>query len=266
MSNSEDDPDFTIEVEEENYDSSDSEPIYGITQRSKKVIQTTKIAPIFCLNTDPSTSNLSAPSTSSTNPDHQADQPSKNPLWKYYTKNLAEATCKTCNKKLKMGISGTTSSLLKHLKLHKPIFEKYTTEKNQFQEIAKRKLEIPGSQSSQPKVAEMFRVAKWPLDSRDQQKTNNLVSRFVVEGLHPYSIVEEPAFKNLLSAGFPRYSVPCRTTLSRSIIPRMYSQEKSKLKSILCNDLPDLESISFTTDGWKSRSGDPYLTSHLPLD
>lgn len=39
----------------------------------------------------------------------------------------------------------------------------------------------------------------------------------------------------------------------------MYEEQKIKLKSLLCSAITDLDSLSFTADGWKSRSGDAYL-------
>lgn len=213
----------------------------------------------------PSTSTFTESTGTSQSPIHEIKSKLFNPLWNHYLKiNLSDARCKTCSKVLKMGESGTTSSLIKHLKQHKPIYDNYMTEKkSQEQAKAKRKLEIPTSEQSsskQQKVTEMFQVNKWPSDSKDQKRVNGLISKFIVQGLHAYSIVEEPGFKNLINAGFPRYSVPCRTTMSRSLIPKMYADERTKLKSVLCSDLPFLEGISFTTDGWKSRSGDAYLS------
>lgn len=231
-----------------------------------------KLAPIFekkdCL--PPQLESPSVPTSSSSAvqtaapplPDSQHDI-TKNPLWNYFErKNQDLATCKTCRKDLKRGASGTTSSLLKHLKLHKPIFQNYAKEKKiQQEEVAKKKAHIPLPPQQQQKVSDfMGQGVKWPAGGKDQNRVNNLVSKFVVQGLHAYSIVEEPGFKKLVECGFPKYTLPVRTTFSRTLIPNLYKEEKMKLKSLLSTDLSSTQSLSFTTDGWKSRSGHGYLS------
>lgn len=98
-----------------------------------------------------------------------------NPLWNYFDKhNTTEFKCKTCGKILKVGTSGTTSSLLKHLKRHKPIHDNYMSEKMKYQEQSKKTFQIPTSEqrsSSQQKVSEMLSVVKWHLDGKYQKKS-----------------------------------------------------------------------------------------------
>lgn len=43
--------------------------------------------------------------------------------------------------------------------------------------------------------------------------------------------------------------MPSRTTMSRSIIPNMYTEERTKLKSVLSNDLVSRVSASQQMDG-----------------
>ncbi|XP_054272962.1 E3 SUMO-protein ligase ZBED1-like [Macrosteles quadrilineatus] len=239
-----------------------------------------KVAPIFITQTKQSNStsinkcsrsneNEILPSTSqiqSPSPPIQLIR-NANPLWNYFEKpNKFEGKCKICQKMLKQGTSGTTSSLIKHLKSHKQSYESYTIEKQKYEEQSKKSLQIPTDKKIQQKltIGLGIGIPKWPLDCKEQKKVDGLVSTFIVQGLHPYSIVEEPGFKRLINAGFPKYNHHSRTTFSRSIIPKLYNEEMTKVKSIINEDLPYLESLAFTTDGWKSRSGDSYfsLTCH----
>lgn len=106
----------------------------------------------------------------------------------------------------------------------------------------------------------MYAGDTWRKDSKEQRRVDNLVATFIAQGLHAYSVVEELAFIKLMKEGFPRYNLPSRTTFSRSIIPQMYEEERQKIMIVLNQDMPNIESISITTDGWKSRSGDAYLS------
>lgn len=67
-----------------------------------------------------------------------------------------------------------------------------------------------------------------PLDpsSKKAKDITGAIAVFICKGLHPYSIVDEPGFRRLLHFLEPRYNVPCRTTFSRSVIPKLYKELK----------------------------------------
>lgn len=101
-----------------------------------------------------------------------------------------------------------------------------------------------------------------PSDKR-AQKITKTIAMFICKGLHAYSIVEEPAFKDLLFLLEPRYTVPCRTTFSRSVVPKLYEKLKERILNIIKSAKATLYSVCITTDLWTSRSGDSYIAFTL---
>lgn len=76
--------------------------------------------------------------------------------------------------------------------------------------------------------------------SKDSSKYKNMLKvlvLMVVKDLQPFSFVEDKRFKFFSNAAEPGFVVPCRTTMSKTVIPQMYDQEIDKLKVKLTNDL-----------------------------
>lgn len=92
------------------------------------------------------------------------------------------------------------------------------------------------------------------------------IGSFIASGLHSFSIVEERGFIALMKCAVPNFTVPSRTTSSRSVVPELYSATRhavhEKLQSILKTCAA---SIAITTDGWTSRAGDSFVavTCHV---
>ncbi|XP_064476239.1 zinc finger BED domain-containing protein 4-like [Ornithodoros turicata] len=84
--------------------------------------------------------------------------------------------------------------------------------------------------------------------------------------LQPYSNVEDRGFRELMSEAVPSYRLPCRSTLSRDMVPRLYDDTRSKVKSELKKALEGGHvSVAFTSDMWTSRANESYVgfTCHL---
>lgn len=78
----------------------------------------------------------------------------------------------------------------------------------------------------------------------------------IVKDQQPISIVEDKGFQELLEHLAPRYQLVSRSHLSNAVIPAIYDDVKSKVLDII----HQTQSVSFTTDGWTSRSNTSYLT------
>ncbi|KAG0415942.1 hypothetical protein HPB47_006884, partial [Ixodes persulcatus] len=92
------------------------------------------------------------------------------------------------------------------------------------------------------------------------------IGHFIATGLHSYTVLEEPAFRELMKCAVPEYNVPSRTTLSRTVVPEMYDAAKYSLRALLHSVLrEDVRCIANTTDGLASRAGDSYVqvTCHV---
>lgn len=81
--------------------------------------------------------------------------------------------------------------------------------------------------------------------------------------LHSYSLVSEPSFLNLLKILEPRYNVPSRTTISRSVIPDLYLREKAKVAETIRKDSKEIMSMGVTIDCWTSTSNESYISFTL---
>ncbi|KAJ8895900.1 hypothetical protein PR048_001240 [Dryococelus australis] len=103
---------------------------------------------------------------------------------------------------------------------------------------------------------------KWEQSHISAKKFTDEIANFIVKGLHPYSIVDEQGFRDMTEEAQPRYAIPNlpnRTTFSRSVVPKLYENCKSRLKEMVDNDMQDIQSISITTDSYTSRASDSYL-------
>lgn len=122
--------------------------------------------------------------------------------------------------------------------------------------------------ASQPTIKSAFQKQElWPPTNAQAIQLTNQIGKFIVGGFHPYSIVEEAEFKGLMKLTSPRYNIPSRTTFSRNVIPKMHEALSEKIKNEL-KSFNDLQSWSFTTDGWTSKKHDGYmsLTFHCLTD
>jgi len=87
------------------------------------------------------------------------------------------------------------------------------------------------------------------------------ITKFIVKHFHPFSLVEETEFRNLIKMLVPNYIVPSRKTISNSLLIQMYESVLEKVKT----DLHDVSAVSLTTDGWTSINNQHYiaLTVHF---
>ena len=78
-----------------------------------------------------------------------------------------------------------------------------------------------------------------------------MLLKFVVTGLHPFRIVEESGFVELLAKLDPRYTLPSRKTLSTTLLDKKYDEIQEKIKKEFFQ-LEKGATIGITTDGWQS--------------
>ena len=104
------------------------------------------------------------------------------------------------------------------------------------------------------------RISPLPPSSDKAKKLTRAVCEMIARDIRPISIVNDVGFLNLLREAEPRYVVPCRTTVTRSL-GDLYTIEKRRIRGIVAS----AEFLSCTTDMWSSRNGDGYiaLTCHF---
>lgn len=181
-------------------------------------------------------------------------------IWKFYQKRKGEGECKYC-KKLIQTPSGSTSGLLRHLKLH-PVAEKDYL-KLTMEEGNQRKKETSVKQMTMKDCLAKHQKVK--ISEEKKNKIDRKIGIMMACDYQPYRIVEDRGFRGLINELEPGYELPSRTTFSRSIVPRIYSEEKAKLAEEIKTDIGNgIESVSFTTDTWSSAGHVSFisLTSH----
>ncbi|KAH7970086.1 hypothetical protein HPB52_024056 [Rhipicephalus sanguineus] len=175
----------------------------------------------------------------------------KSAIWKHFVKNSAqEATCKSCDMKLRTP-SSTTTPLANHLKnKHFSLHSVFMRDRG--------KQGRPDE--AQPLIKNALKSGK-DLSQRERTAITTRIARMLALDLQPYSFVENRGFKELMNHMEPLYKIPSRTTFSRTIIPELYEDTFMAVKERMHADFQEgVESISLTSDMWTSRSNQSYIS------
>ena len=95
-----------------------------------------------------------------------------------------------------------------------------------------------------------------PLPQSREIEITKSIGEFIVDGLHPTSITETKAFRNLMYTMEPRYTVPARKTIKNNILDKMYTT----LRGEICDELKLARNVAITHDGWTSLNNESYDT------
>jgi hypothetical protein len=196
-------------------------------------------------------STSSASKTAESDSPQQREKRRKSVVWDYFTKKSeTSAVCKKCQKTLSM-LYGNTSALRRHLLTHPSISLPSLTEST------------PTSQRSRTVANQSIRKF-CSLPENAQARITAKIGEMMVRDLQPFSIVEDPGFRALLSHIVPGYTIPDARTFSRQIVPRIHAEAVARAKKLLTVDLECLRGMSFTSDMWTSKNNDSYLalTAH----
>ncbi|KAH7936945.1 hypothetical protein HPB49_006505 [Dermacentor silvarum] len=155
-------------------------------------------------------------------------------------------------------LTSTTTTLATHLRSHPDLHKDYQEKRDARERPSKLKGASKAS-GQQPSIADSFKPKMRASAPKAQQMTK-MIARSIDRGMHPYNIVEEPGFLDMMKFAMPDYAVPSRTTFSRAIIPNLYASSKEKVKKKLGDIFSSgVELLSITTDGWTSRANDSYV-------
>ncbi|CAH1238655.1 ZBED1 [Branchiostoma lanceolatum] len=102
-----------------------------------------------------------------------------------------------------------------------------------------------------------FTLAKQAkMSTTKQHEITARLCHYIVKSLRPFSTVDDPYFRALVTELNPAYKVPNRDEVRERLIPPMYDAALLKLKA----ELTDVQFAALTGDGWTSRAADHYLT------
>ncbi|XP_033480950.2 E3 SUMO-protein ligase ZBED1-like isoform X1 [Epinephelus lanceolatus] len=201
-------------------------------------------------------------------------------VWLHFTsKDADSAACNKCSKAI-LCKGGNTSNLIKHLTTHGiflkaeqcTVFDSLRDPTPSTSSAAIGVSSIPGEESPTPSPASVvdatddssrsssvtpFTLAKKAQLTKEKvEEIHRAVTKFVVQGLHPFSTVESPSFREMTTALNPRYQPPSRDDISNTFIPAWYSVEKSNV----IQKLAQVNKVAITCDGWTSVAQDHFLT------
>lgn len=88
-----------------------------------------------------------------------------------------------------------------------------------------------------------------------QHLTESLVKKVVIGCNLPISIVDNPHFREFLRELQPKFVVPCRQTVTNTLLPKIEQEVRDKLKVRLKN----AHHLAVTTDIWSDRRTHAYL-------
>ena len=118
--------------------------------------------------------------------------------------------------------------MMKHLRTRHPI--DYAELKEDADMENANKASRP-STSTQPTLIEAItRAQPYKNDSIKKKELDDLVVRMIVGDLQPLSVVEDKGFKKLVNGLNPRYDLPSRREIGRTLLPSIYNREVERVR------------------------------------
>lgn len=116
--------------------------------------------------------------------------------------------------------------------------------------IDKAKLELSNKRSSEDPLNNSNKCLKlekcFQRLTVTQEAFDKAIMRFIIENMQPLSIVESPAFINLLRLGLPsQIRIMCRKTLRQRLCEIYF-----KMKATLVKKLTETQLVATTADLW----------------
>ena len=98
---------------------------------------------------------------------------------------------------------------------------------------------------------------KFAANSPKAIELNKAVTYFIAKDAQPFSTVEKPGFKRMISKLNPRYQLPSRRYFVEHEIPQLYSEIKEKT---VVPKLLEAKHFAVTTDFWTSITRVPFMS------
>lgn len=214
--------------------------------------------------------------------------PKTSEVWNHFTCLDKKATCRYCTLSLVCNPRNGTGNLVRHLKRKHSNIAVYreSRETNAIQNIP---LEVLPSTSAEvqpeneirqetsaksptpalrqpprlrPNLITSYTFDKRPLSSSKSKQIDNQLLKMIVKEYHPFSIVEDVEFRNLIHLLCPSYNIPTRKTVSASLVPICYNEVKMQMKALF----QPTTAVSLTADGWTSQNNQHHfyaITAHF---
>lgn len=110
------------------------------------------------------------------------------------------------------------------------------------------------SRPLQSSLREFIEVIK-PVSLNKSKEIDLQLLRMICKEYHPFSLVDDTEFKKFVALLCPGYKLPSRKTLSKSLLPQMYTDLLGQVKT----KLADAVAVSLTTDSWTSINNQSFM-------
>ena len=103
-----------------------------------------------------------------------------------------------------------------------------------------------------------------PTTVSQQKALDEAIAYMICKDYQPFSIVEDEGFRYYSRLMNPSYSLPSRSTVTRTIMPHLYEKTLSSTKE----QMLEASAVCLTTDGWTSSTNQSYIayTAHFIND
>ncbi|KAK7004624.1 zinc finger BED domain-containing protein 1 [Biomphalaria glabrata] len=168
--------------------------------------------------------------------------------WNFFVKDSEDESKAVCNMCFfKIAHNNNTTNMLKHLRIKHP---------SEF--VASNAVKLKDSAVPQPMLFKtpLNHLSQYNADSQRKKRIDEILVSMIVSDLQPLSLVDDKGFLKLIYELDSKYQPPSRHTISRILIPDLYSKARSELMSILSTT----SSVALTTDLWSSNQSVAYLT------
>ncbi|XP_065679069.1 uncharacterized protein LOC136093761 [Hydra vulgaris] len=201
-------------------------------------------------------------------------------LWNYFNKVTVSGVkcreCKKCQIQIKL-TDGFTSGIRYHLKTKHPTdyatmlraqIELERQREEDIKEITEAAFELNDaynqrSQKGLSKYVNGGTIGKYSSQSGRQLETDMVIMSYIARSSSPFTLVDEPCFKEMVEHLNPKVIVKHSSTFSRYKLPLLYESVMDTVQNLIEKEVSTCQQVAITTDGWTSRSQDPYITLTL---
>lgn len=123
--------------------------------------------------------------------------------------------------------------------------------------------ELPFKRQAQRSIESSFGAIYAYTSTGDKtRRINNAIIFMICKDNHPFSLVENEGFKNLLKVTAPHYKIPSRTSVTRWL-----DEKYDALSTVMKNKLCCVEDLTLTSDIWSDLQMRSYLgvTAHFGI-
>ncbi|KAG8579101.1 hypothetical protein GDO81_010716 [Engystomops pustulosus] len=176
-------------------------------------------------------------------------------VWRFFKETPDDRRTVVCNLCQTRISRGSTTTSLSTTSMRRHMNAKHPTQWHQAHSP-------PAGHTTAPSPT-LERKRKYSATHPHAQALNVHISKLLSLEMLPYRLVETEAFRNLMAAAAPRYSVPSRHYFSRCADPALHKHVSEIIIRALTNAVSD--KVHLTTDTWTSAAGQGHnisLTAH----